>query len=71
VRILRLQEPPMQGEDVLRLQQALQTGGFGIRATGSFDADTEAAVKSFQERNDLAIDGIVGPMTWEALGVTL
>jgi GH25 family lysozyme M1 (1,4-beta-N-acetylmuramidase) len=68
-RILRLDDPPMQGDDVLRLQQALQTDGFDIAATGIFDTDTETAVKSFQAQNDLAVDGIVGPMTWEALGV--
>ncbi|WP_382050189.1 peptidoglycan-binding domain-containing protein [Streptomyces aureoversilis] len=34
---------------------------------GSFDTDVEEAVKSFEKRRGLPVDGIVGPETWEEL----
>jgi N-acetylmuramoyl-L-alanine amidase len=34
---------------------------------GDFGARTELAVKSYQRRRHLIADGIVGPLTWEAL----
>jgi N-acetylmuramoyl-L-alanine amidase len=36
-------------------------------APGRFGAHTEAAVKEFQQRRGLRIDGICGPQTWSAL----
>ena len=53
-----------QGSEVTAIQRAL-----GIPASGAFDANTEAAVKQFQQRNGLAVDGIVGPQTGAALGL--
>jgi len=35
--------------------------------TGNFDSTTEQAVKDFQQGAGLTVDGIVGPMTWQAL----
>ena len=37
---------------------------------GIFGSRTENAVREFQENNGLAVDGIVGPNTWQALAVT-
>jgi len=50
------------GNAVSSLQAAL-----GIRQTGSFSAATARAVRSFQRRNGLTVDGIVGPQTAAAL----
>jgi peptidoglycan hydrolase-like protein with peptidoglycan-binding domain len=36
---------------------------------GSFGAETETAVRSFQETFGLLADGIVGPATWHLLVV--
>lgn len=36
-------------------------------ADGIFGANTETAVKQFQQENGLAVDGIVGPLTWAKL----
>jgi len=34
---------------------------------GEFGPQTERAVKNFQDHKDLEVDGVVGPMTWDAL----
>ncbi|MBI5105363.1 MAG: transglycosylase family protein [Solirubrobacterales bacterium] len=41
----------------------------GISVTGSFDARTARAVRRFQRRQGLAVDGVVGPQTRAALGL--
>ena len=41
----------------------------GVAATGSFDGNTEAAVRIFQRAHGLVPDGIVGPRTWATLMV--
>jgi hypothetical protein len=53
------------GNAVAALQAAL-----GIKQTGSFSAATARAVRSFQRRNGLTVDGIVGPQTAGALELT-
>jgi peptidoglycan hydrolase-like protein with peptidoglycan-binding domain len=40
----------------------------GIDIDGQFGPDTYIAVVTFQDKNELKPDGIVGNMTWEALG---
>ena len=47
-----------RGKTVERLQEAL-----GIDADGRFGPATETAVKDFQARNGLAVDGVAGPET--------
>jgi len=69
LRLLRLAEPPMQGEDVRRVQQALANTGLSLSVDGAFGAATERAVRDFQEANGLAADGIVGPSTRRELGL--
>lgn len=54
-----------RGNDVKTLQSIL-----GITADGIFGSTTERAVKGFQKKNSLTVDGIVGPNTWAKLGVT-
>jgi len=53
-----------RGEEVKQLQTALSIGSDGV-----FGSGTEAAVKKFQKDNGLAVDGLVGPGTWEAIGI--
>lgn len=50
------------GSAVQYIQQKL-----GITSTSVFDDPTEKAVKSFQKKNKLGTDGIVGPITFVAL----
>lgn len=51
-----------KGPAVRRLQQAL-----GIAVDGSFGPETDRAVRAFQARFDLPVDGVVGARTWAAL----
>lgn len=53
---------PMRGDDVKRLQEALQ-----IYPDGIFGRLTEEAVMEFQKAHGLTPDGIVGPATWVAI----
>lgn len=70
-RLLRLRKPPMRGDDVRALQKALAALGVSIRTDGIFGAQTESAVKRFQKKNGLTVDGIIGPATRAALGIDL
>lgn len=54
-----------KGEDVKTLQKALN-----ITADGSFGPNTDKAVREFQSKNRLIVDGIVGNSTWKALNIT-
>jgi len=68
-RTLKLTTPKMTGNDVLFLQNRLYALGFTQVGTpdGIFGANTDQAVRSFQQKNGLEVDGIVGPATWSRL----
>ena len=56
------------GAVVRRLQRALRrTPDLGLAVDGIFSSQLETAVKEFQQGAGLVVDGIVGPLTWEAL----
>lgn len=56
-----------KGDRVKTLQFLLRANGQSIDADGSFGPKTQQAVKSFQSRNGLQVDGVVGPKTWPRL----
>lgn len=57
-----------RGKDVIYLQQRLVTKGYGVgNIDGIFGQKTLEAVKAFQEKNNLIVDGIVGVKTWTAI----
>lgn len=60
-----------RGVDTLAVQYLLQAHGISVSADGVFGPATESAVRTFQSRRGLAVDGIVGPNTWNALVVTV
>ena len=53
-----------QGKEVKELQEFLE-----IYADGDFGPKTEIAVKKWQSENGLVADGIVGPKTWNEMGL--
>jgi len=57
----------MENERVKELQQLLKDLGYLDKVTGYFGTETEAAVKKFQEKNGLTVDGIVGSSTMAKL----
>ncbi|MEH2179030.1 peptidoglycan-binding protein [Nostoc sp.] len=57
------------GEDVKALQRVLNAKGFNAgKVDGEFGPDTEAAVRAFQKKADITVDGEVGPQAWKELG---
>ncbi len=56
---------------VRTLQHLLRAHGSAVVVDGDFGPRTERAVRDFQQRERLAVDGIVGPRTWAALVITV
>ena len=59
-----------KGESVKALQRLLYCMGYELGSNpidGSFGSLTETAVKAYQQKNGLAVDGSVGKATWGSL----
>ena len=60
------------GDAVKDLQRRLTQAGCLVRADGRFNETTVSAVKKFQKKHNLDVDGVVGPVTYKTLnGKTL
>ena len=57
-----------RGDAVADLQRLLQQAGYELAADGVFGRITLRCVRAFQKQSALEADGIVGPLTWAALG---
>jgi peptidoglycan hydrolase-like protein with peptidoglycan-binding domain len=65
---LPILRPGMEGEAVRFLQQRLTAKRvYSGPISGVFGPQTEAAVRQLQRTNNLTVDGIVGPATWNVL----
>lgn len=53
-----------RGSDVFILEELLVELGYEVYISNYFGKDTDRAVKDFQKKNNLVVDGIVGPKTW-------
>ena len=51
------------GQDVTALQQALRNLSYSVEVTGTYDTQTRSAVRAFQKRNGLSVDGVAGQKT--------
>lgn len=56
-----------RNDAVKMLQELLNEVGYNIPATGYFGTMTDRAVRDFQSKNGLVVDGIVYTKTWTAL----
>ena len=59
--------PGDRGDQIVAIQNALVRNGSDIAVDGDYGTGTKEAVKAFQERHGLDVDGIVGAQTYEAL----
>ena len=55
------------GQKVHLLQQILVKLGYNVTVSEYFGKETDTAVKDFQHKNSLVVDGIVGTKTWAKL----
>lgn len=56
-----------RGNEVKTLQEKLNTKGYNLTTDGIFGTKTLSAVKDYQQKNGLAVDGIAGNNTWGKL----
>lgn len=56
-----------KGDEVKELQTALNNNGYNLDVDGSYGSKTQAAVKDYQTKNNLKVDGVVGNQTWGSL----
>ncbi|HXP04311.1 MAG TPA: peptidoglycan-binding domain-containing protein [Stellaceae bacterium] len=66
---LQLADPPMTGDDVSAVQQALPADKRGSLIAGSYDTATALAVAQFQKDSGLNVDGVVDAKTRDKLGI--
>ena len=61
-----------RGREVTAIQETLRDYGlFHNDVTGYYGTATEAAVRRFQKARNLKVDGIAGPQTLKALGISI
>lgn len=56
-----------RGNEVYLLEELLVDLGYEVFVSNYFGKDTDTAIRDFQKKNQLVIDGIVGPKTWAKL----
>lgn len=63
---LLTQPPVMRGGDVRTWQARMRERGWRIAVDGAYGPRSESVCRSFQAEKGLAVDGVVGPLTWRA-----
>ncbi len=68
---LSVLRPGSKGAEVERLQRALATLGYPVKADGVFGPKTSTVVRKVQAASGLKQDGLVGRSTWNAISWSL
>lgn len=70
-RFLRIMSPFMEGIDVENVQVRLtELGYYEGEVDGIYDKESAETVRDYQEAQGLMADGVVGPDTWNAIGLS-
>jgi peptidoglycan hydrolase-like protein with peptidoglycan-binding domain len=65
---LSAREPQTRGDAVREAQQRLNRLGYNAgEVDGVYGPMTTSAVRAFQQRSGLKVDGVISPQTWAAL----
>ncbi len=56
-----------QGKDVFLLTELLEGKGYDVLVSQEFGEDVDRAVREYQLKSDLVVDGKAGPITWASL----
>jgi peptidoglycan hydrolase-like protein with peptidoglycan-binding domain len=59
-----VQSPLMVGDDVRQWQQRMADRGWRIAVDGIYGEQSRRVCVAFQQEKGLAVDGVVGPVTW-------
>jgi Putative peptidoglycan binding domain len=68
-RLLKPSDPPMRGNDVRSLQQALAAARITVEQDGVYTSSTAAAVARFQKDKGINVSGVVDAATRQRLGL--
>lgn len=70
INALALSKSGSRGEEVRKIQTKLKNWGYyGGAVDGVYGWQTENAVRSFQKKNGLTVDGVAGEKTLNAMGI--
>jgi peptidoglycan hydrolase-like protein with peptidoglycan-binding domain len=64
-------DPGAVGVEVTAAQHLLTGHGIDVDVTGLFDDDSIEATRQFEQQAGIIADGVLGPLTWSELVVTL
>jgi hypothetical protein len=63
-RLIKLDSPYMQGNDIRAWQKQVNWFGYGLEVDGVFGPNCDRVARDIQKKRGLVVDGIVGPDTW-------
>ena len=70
INVLAVSKNGSRGEEVRKIQTKLKNWGYyNGSVDGVYGWQTESAVRSFQKKNGLSVDGIAGTKTLNAMGI--
>lgn len=65
-KMIQLSSPPFGSQDVMKWQQQMIFRGWNLAASGIFDERSHEILEQFQREKQLEVDGVLGPMAWNA-----